>query len=74
LNYCNLGESTKTALIELFFLEQLSILTKLPKSYAIDKISIQASVAPLKTTIIPEIEKRAVQDRVLRTAREMKKK
>ena len=74
MNYHTLGNSTKSAIIELFFLEQLSILTKLPKSYAVDKVSIQASVAPLKTTIIPELEKRAVHERVLRAAREMKKK
>lgn len=74
MNYEQLGPSTKSALIELLFLEELSKLTKLPKSYAIDKVSIQASVATLKTEIVPNKERMIVMSRAKNTAMEMRKK
>lgn len=73
-SYESLNQVEKSALIELYFLERLSILVKLPKSYQVDKVSIQASVAPLKTLILPELEKKIVDERVLKTVREMKRK
>ena len=74
MSYEHLVPSTKSALIELLFLEELSKLTKLPKSYAIDKVSIQASVAPLKTEIVPSKERMIVMSRAKNTAMEMRKK
>lgn len=74
MSYEHLGPSTKSALIELLFLEELSKLTKLPKPYAIDKVSIQASVAPLKTEIVPNKERMIVMSRAKNIAMEMRKK
>ena len=73
-SYQDLSTTEKSALIELYFLEQLSILRKLPKPFEIDKKSIQASICPLKTNILPELEKKLVNERVLKTHREMKAK
>jgi hypothetical protein len=74
MNYQELGPSSKTALVQLLYLEETSKLRVLSKPEQVDKVSIQASVAPLKTTIIPELERKEVLDRVIQNARTTKRK
>lgn len=64
MKYEELGQSTKTALIELYFLECLDAKKKLPKNRKIDRVSITSSVAPIKTNILPSEIKLEVEKRV----------
>jgi len=72
-SYHKLGQSTKSALIQLLYLEETAKLRVLSKPEQVDKVSIQASVAPLKTVIVPELERREVTQRVISNARTRRK-
>lgn len=64
MKYDDLWPSSKSALIELYFLECLDKKKKLPKNRRIDKVSITSSVSPLKTDILPQEVKKQVEQRV----------
>lgn len=64
MKYDDLWPSSKSALIELYFLECLDKKKKLPKNRRIDKVSIVSSVSPLKTDILPAEVKKQVEQRV----------
>lgn len=66
MNYEELGQSTKTALIELYYLECLESKKKLPKNRMIDKNSISASISPIKTNVLPSEIKAEIELKVKR--------
>lgn len=74
MHFSELGPSSKTALVQLLYLEETSKLRVLSKPEQIDKVSIQASVAPLKTAIVPELERKEVLARVIQNARTSRRK
>lgn len=64
MKYDDLCPSSKSALIELYFLECLDKKKKLPKNRRIDKVSIASSIGPLKTDALPCDVKKQVEQRV----------
>lgn len=74
MSYYDLGVSLKSALINLLYLEETSKIRVLSKPEQVDKVSIQASVAPLKTTIVPDLERKEVLARVIQNTRASRRK
>lgn len=70
MNYHELSTCDKSSLLQLFYIEQLEILTKLDDFYKKQMTGIKVMLPlGIKTNIIPELEKKEIQNRVLNEVR-----
>lgn len=64
MTYDNIRQSDKSALIQLFYLEELSKQRALLSTQKVDMVSIASSVSPLKTDVLPKEIKHAIKLRL----------